>query len=81
MAKRSADLTEDWVSCPGCGKRSYRTRRTARRVIRKNYPGEGGMRAYPCRMHGGLGFHIGHGPNLGRNLNDPRVRVLPGEEH
>lgn len=46
------------VACPGCRKRSYPSRKTARAARRALYPGEH-LTVYRCRT-GGTGYHIGH---------------------
>ena len=43
---------------PGCGKRSFRDRKAAKRYARRQYPSDR-MQAYECRK-GGIGFHVGH---------------------
>lgn len=47
--------------CGYCRKRSYPTRRAAKRALRALYPDQVGhaMAAYPC-AHGGHGWHLGH---------------------
>ena len=45
-----------WTTCPLCGKRTYETRKDARRAA-KQLPGHH-MSAYECAQ----GWHIGHLP-------------------
>ncbi|WP_306358324.1 MULTISPECIES: hypothetical protein [unclassified Nocardia] len=45
--------------CRDCGKAAFDTRRTARRYARRRYPGEAGLRAYPCPRRIGA-WHVGH---------------------
>lgn len=42
-----------------CGKKTYRTRREARRVARTLYPSER-MQTYRCDRGWGAGWHFGH---------------------
>jgi hypothetical protein len=72
----------DTTGCDSCGKRSYHTRRDARRARRAHHSDAKGLQAYPCPV--GLGFHLGHldpqrAPRA--NLNDPRIRLVPAPEH
>lgn len=43
--------------CPVCGKRSYTSRRAARRAARALHPAAV-LRAYRCGQH----WHVGHNP-------------------
>lgn len=52
-----------WITCPGCGKRAYRSRKAARTAARELPPRADGamLRPYVCRdPRGGGRFHIGH---------------------
>lgn len=48
--------TTAWTTCPLCGKRTYETRKDARRAA-KQLPGHH-MSAYECAQ----GWHLGHLP-------------------
>lgn len=68
-----------------CGKRGYVERRQARLVIREmkrigDDPNSNELRVYRCVEGSGL-WHVGHdNPAVNwPNLNDPRLRFLPGE--
>lgn len=56
--------TERWITCGGCGKRAYPTRKIARLAARELAAREGDasvLRAYRCRTEeGDRRFHIGH---------------------
>lgn len=45
--------------CPACGKKSYRTRKDAKKAARTFHPNDR-MSAYQCRHEDGLGWHFGH---------------------
>lgn len=45
--------------CGECGKAAFETRRAARQYARRRYPGEPGLRAYPC-PHRAEAWHVGH---------------------
>lgn len=49
-----------WSTCDACGKRSYESRKDARRVARRLSPGKGRVHAYRCRTTGL--WHVGHVP-------------------
>jgi hypothetical protein len=68
-----------------CGKRGYQERQQARMVIRETKrigddPRAASLHAYRCPLLTGL-FHVGHtNPAVNwPNVNDPRIRFLPGE--
>lgn len=71
--KKSASITNWWV-CPYCGKRTYRSRRDAKRAGALAHPGEKGMSGYECTdvpdnvetPH----FHYGHHRGVLRNLKN-----------
>ncbi|GAA0897884.1 hypothetical protein [Pseudonocardia zijingensis] len=70
-------------TCAECGKRGWFSKRNARKVLRQmrdRHGNAGVLRAYPACT--GSGFHIGHDephrPGGRPNLNDPRLRFLPG---
>lgn len=42
-----------------CGKRGYLTRKEAKRVARRLYPGDSGLNAYRCLTYPDF-FHLGH---------------------
>ena len=48
-----------WTTCPDCGKRTYITRRDAKRACRNYLPGDH-VNAYPSCD--GNGWHAGHLP-------------------
>lgn len=53
------------ATCPVCGKRSFKSRRDARRAARAIHPGEV-LRAYKCGEH----WHVGHTPDWVRRGED-----------
>lgn len=61
-AKHSCDGYH-WNTCPDCGKKSYRTRKAARKMRRVYHPGDR-QSAYECPY--GNGWHYGHTPTYGR---------------
>lgn len=72
----AAPPSQQWITCPQCGKRAYATRKIARSVARRLPPREDGavLRAYQCRDGDGIRrFHIGHvNPAfVQRDLNAP----------
>ena len=72
------------VEC-ACGKRGYPIRQQAKMVIRETKrvgddPNQATLHTYRCQQEPEL-FHVGHAnPAVNwPNLNDPRIRFLPGE--
>jgi hypothetical protein len=67
-----------------CGKRGYMDRGQARQVIREmkrcGTRDPGSLKAYRCDWNRSV-WHVGHGQPAVNwpNLNDPRLRFLPGE--
>ena len=62
-----------------CGKRGYRERSEAKKVIREMRR-QGKTRtdrvnAYRCITNPSF-WHVGHGTHVGVNLNDPRLRFV-----
>lgn len=60
MQHSDAGSRADWTTCPYCGKRSYTSRKTAKRVARA-FRGarEGHMSAYQCHEDE-TRWHVGH---------------------
>ena len=70
-----------WVTCQ-CGKRSYPTRKAAKRArlalvqagLETARTETARIGEYPC----GTGWHFGHQVATRANRNDPRLKFLPG---
>jgi hypothetical protein len=67
--------------CGECGKRVWGTKEAARGAIRRmidqgSERKRGATNLRPYRACAGDGYHVGHGRQVGPNLNDPRLRFM-----
>lgn len=58
MKPQKLDVARHWWTTCACGKRSYPTRKAARRTYRSKHP-DGGLNAYQCHLNPGV-WHYGH---------------------
>lgn len=58
-----------WSTCPGCQKRSYPNRKTARRIARQLHAGTTRVHAYQCTAGA---WHVGHIPSVIKTGKTPR---------
>lgn len=61
-----------WHPCHHCQKRSYATRKAAKRVLRYLRDRDHGRRVYPYRCPAGDGWHVGHIPTAVKTGHTPR---------
>jgi hypothetical protein len=62
-----------WHTCPDCGKRSYSSRKRARKVLR-HIADSDHMSAYRCHYNSAL-WHIGHTPTAVRRGHATRDQI------
>lgn len=59
MATHDDAARNGYSTCSECGKRTYPTRKTARRSAKRLYPGEH-LQPYLCRSSSVTRWHVGH---------------------